>query len=81
MHHVSTVLGPAVSPLLGGFVTQSLGWRWIFYICAILGGFILFVNVFVMRETLYRPNEEKPKTFKARLAYLKFDPVSFCCYC
>jgi EmrB/QacA subfamily drug resistance transporter len=29
---VVTVLGPVVGPVLGGFLVQSLSWRWIFFI-------------------------------------------------
>lgn len=27
--------GPVLGPVAGGFATQSLGWRWIFWIIAI----------------------------------------------
>ena len=69
----STIIGPAFSPLIGGYVAQYLGWRWIFYICTILGGVIFIADVVLLRETLYRPNYEKPKS---RIEYLKFNPVS-----
>ncbi|KAI9260540.1 major facilitator superfamily domain-containing protein [Phascolomyces articulosus] len=72
---LATVLGPAFSPLLGGYITQSLGWRWIFYISTIIGGVVLLADIFLMRETLYRPQQfadrEKPKTIKSWLQYLK----------
>lgn len=29
------LMGPVVGPIAGGFVSQSLGWRWVFWILAI----------------------------------------------
>ena len=30
------ILGPMVGPIAGGFITQSLGWRWVFWVLAIV---------------------------------------------
>ena len=30
------LMGPVIGPVAGGFVTQSLGWRWVFWILAIV---------------------------------------------
>jgi multidrug resistance protein len=30
------LLGPAVGPIMGGYITQALGWRWVFWIVAIM---------------------------------------------
>jgi MFS family permease len=45
---VSTVLGPSLSPILGGILSQYLGWKAIFWFLAIFGGvvFILFLLFF-----------------------------------
>lgn len=33
---VGTVVGPMIGPIVGGSVTQSLGWRWMFWIMSIV---------------------------------------------
>lgn len=32
---VGTVVGPIVGPIVGGYITQALGWRWLFWILSI----------------------------------------------
>lgn len=78
---IRTIIGPAFSPLVGGYVDQYLGWRWIFYLSTMIGGVILIANLLFMRETLHRPqqeDQEKNKSIRERLARLKFNPVSIC---
>lgn len=75
----STILGPAVAPIVGGYIDQYLGWRWIFYIKTIMGGVLIVLNFIFLKETLYTPNSKKlapPANFRERLARLKFNPVS-----
>ncbi|KAG0194553.1 hypothetical protein DFQ28_009761 [Apophysomyces sp. BC1034] len=74
---LGVILGPAVAPLIGGYVDQYLGWRWIFYIKTILGGVIFLLNFVFLRETLYTPSSDlpAPTTFRERLARLKFNPL------
>jgi MFS family permease len=45
---VGTVLGPSLSPILGGILSQYLGWKSIFWFLAIFGGvtFVLFLVFF-----------------------------------
>lgn len=35
---VGPLLGPVIGPVMGGFVAQDLGWRWTFWIMAIIVG-------------------------------------------
>lgn len=37
---VAPFLGPVIGPIVGGFATESIGWRWVQGICAILIGVI-----------------------------------------
>lgn len=48
------ILGPCVGPVAGGYIVQSLGWRWVFWIIAIAAGLIASACYFLVRET-YHP--------------------------
>ncbi|KAJ2898785.1 MFS transporter prlG [Zalerion maritima] len=48
------LLGPVIGPIIGGFVGENLGWRWTFWIIAILSGALSLPCFFFMRET-YAP--------------------------
>ncbi|CAO3635094.1 unnamed protein product [Cunninghamella blakesleeana] len=70
---LGVILGPSFGPLVGGYVNQYLGWRWIFYIKTIIGGVITLLNIFFLKETLYiDPNVERPKG----IARFKFNPFT-----
>ncbi|KAG1106918.1 hypothetical protein G6F42_016564 [Rhizopus arrhizus] len=74
---LGTILGPAVAPIVGGYIDQYLGWRWIFYIKTIMGGVLVILNFIFLKETLYTPNSKilaPPANFKERLTRLKFNP-------
>lgn len=47
-------IGPAIGPLVGGFLFQAKGWRWLYWIQLILAGAIWVVITFTMPET-YTP--------------------------
>jgi len=44
-------LGPALGPLIGGFLSQAKGWRWVFWLQTIVGGVVCILGVVFMRET------------------------------
>lgn len=46
-------IAPVTAPVLGGMMTESMGWRGIFTLLLAIG-FLLLVGGFVMRETLAR---------------------------
>ncbi|KAI7871798.1 major facilitator superfamily domain-containing protein [Spinellus fusiger] len=73
---VGTVLGPAVAPIIGGFVTQYLGWRWIFHIMSIMGGFLTIINFLFLKETLYTPHDPSDAPDNVSIfTKMKFNPL------
>ncbi|KAF3024751.1 hypothetical protein E8E14_005080 [Neopestalotiopsis sp. 37M] len=48
------LFGPSVGPVAGGYLAQAAGWRWIFWLQAILSGLLIPVAIFGMKET-YAP--------------------------
>ncbi|CAI2190601.1 16565_t:CDS:2 [Funneliformis geosporum] len=53
----------ATGPLIGGLITQWLGWRWIFYVLAISGGVILLLLASFLPET-FRPSQGSLRSIK-----------------
>ncbi|KAI1822016.1 MFS general substrate transporter [Xylaria intraflava] len=68
------LVGSAVGPLVGGYITQYLNWRWTFWVVAISTGALFPLSIFALKETyvpvLRRkalkkqglPNEEKAES-------------------
>ncbi|KAL0955612.1 hypothetical protein HGRIS_001847 [Hohenbuehelia grisea] len=49
--------GAHLAPIVGGYVARDLGWRWCFWVGAILNGVMFFFCLFLMPETLF----DRPK--------------------
>ena len=47
-------IGPAIGPLVGGFTSDHLGWRWLYWLQLILSGFCYIFITFTVPET-YAP--------------------------
>ncbi|CAG8954335.1 hypothetical protein HYFRA_00005959 [Hymenoscyphus fraxineus] len=47
-------IGPAIGPLVGGFLSDALGWRWLYWIQLILAAFVYILMAFTVPET-YAP--------------------------
>ncbi|KAI9666512.1 MAG: hypothetical protein M1821_004448 [Bathelium mastoideum] len=45
------LLGPAVGPIIGGFVTQAVSWRWLFWVLSIFHTILMVLFFFLFRET------------------------------
>lgn len=54
LYSLTPLLGPAVGPIAGAFITQGTTWRWIFYSTTILTAVIQAIGLFVLQET-YAP--------------------------
>ncbi|KAI1419958.1 major facilitator superfamily domain-containing protein [Xylaria sp. FL1777] len=48
---VPIIFAPSIGPVIGGVISQYLGWRWIFWFLAILCGFVLIMFLVFMPET------------------------------
>ncbi|KAI1803011.1 bicyclomycin resistance protein [Daldinia bambusicola] len=62
---IGPLLGPIVGPVAGGFLTAAEGWRWSFWLLAIIGGFLSIVMVFSLKES-YAPVILERKAAKLR---------------
>ncbi|KAF5023730.1 hypothetical protein F66182_4204 [Fusarium sp. NRRL 66182] len=62
---VGPILGPIVGPVVGGTVTEALGWRWVFWIIAIMAGVLSVVFLIFSQET-YAPVILARKTKRLR---------------
>ncbi|KAI1078848.1 MFS general substrate transporter [Whalleya microplaca] len=45
------LLGPALGPIIGGAVSQTIGWRWTFWILSIYDGLLVLIAIPVFQET------------------------------
>src|SRR6185503_9616704 len=54
---VPAQLGPVLGPLLGGFITTYISWRWIFFVNVPLG----ILGIFLVTRYFDNPKEDKPR--------------------
>ena len=54
IYALAPLLGPAVGPIAGGFVTENVSWRWIFYATCMVDVLIQISGLFFLQET-YTP--------------------------
>ncbi|KAH8647442.1 multidrug resistance protein [Tricladium varicosporioides] len=48
---IGPLLGPIIGPVAGGYLAQAKGWRWVFWLIAIISGAYTIFAFFFMRET------------------------------
>ncbi|WEW56773.1 hypothetical protein PRK78_002225 [Emydomyces testavorans] len=48
------LLGPVIGPIAGGYLTEAKGWRWTFWVLAIVSGAIT-INTFIFLRESYHP--------------------------
>ena len=66
IYSLAPLLGPAVGPIAGGFITENTTWRWVFYATTIADGLIQLLGLFFLQET-YPPvllHRKKKKLIK-----------------
>lgn len=54
IYSLAPLLGPAIGPIAGGFITENTTWRWAFYATSIADVLIQISGLFFLRET-YAP--------------------------
>lgn len=62
---IGPLLGPIIGPIAGGFLSDAKGWRWNFWLLAIISGFITILMLVVMKES-YAPVLLQRKTERLR---------------
>ncbi|KAF2460448.1 MFS multidrug transporter [Lineolata rhizophorae] len=65
LYSLAPLLGPAVGPIAGGFITQNTSWRWTFHAITITDAIIQLVGLFLLQET-YGPKLLKNKADRLR---------------
>ncbi|CZR58586.1 related to multidrug resistant protein [Phialocephala subalpina] len=45
------LLGPTIGPIAGGYLSESLGWRWDFWFLIIVTGTVFIISILFLRET------------------------------
>lgn len=45
-------MGPCLGPIIGGFIGETVGWRWIYWVLFIFIGIVFAATVALMPETL-----------------------------
>ncbi|KAF2170470.1 hypothetical protein M409DRAFT_19291 [Zasmidium cellare ATCC 36951] len=54
IYTLGPLLGPAIGPVAGGFIAETISWRWGFWIVTIADTVLQVLGLFFLRET-YRP--------------------------
>lgn len=75
------LLGPAIGPIIGGYISQKASWRWCFWVTAIFSGVVTMVSVFLFKESyapviLHRKAKQLRKSTGNKDLYTKFERES-----
>ncbi|MGE5189755.1 MAG: DHA2 family efflux MFS transporter permease subunit [Gemmatimonadota bacterium] len=58
---IGAMFGPIAGPLMGGYITDTLSWRWIFYVNLPIGLFAAFMVTLFIRDPPYIRRAERFK--------------------
>lgn len=51
IYALGPILGPVIGPVAGGYLAEGRGWRWVFWVLAIIGGVFAIASLLFLRET------------------------------
>ena len=58
---IATIVAPVLGPLLGGYLTVTYGWRWIFFVNIPVGLFAVIINYFLVEDPPWEKEKQKRK--------------------
>ena len=59
---VATIVAPVLGPTLGGWITDTYSWRWIFFVNVPVGIFAVVVNFILVEDPPWEKAKQKRKT-------------------
>lgn len=61
---IAPLLGTAIAPILGAFISEAIGWRWIFWTTSITSVVVVCLAFFLLEETFF-PVLQRKRSRKA----------------
>ncbi|KAK3677906.1 hypothetical protein LTR78_002001 [Recurvomyces mirabilis] len=65
IYSLAPLIGPAVGPIAGGFISENTTWRWVFWAVSIADAVIQIAGIFLLQET-WAPKLLDKKTARLR---------------
>ena len=59
---IATIVAPVLGPTLGGWITDTYSWRWIFFVNVPVGIFAVVVNFILVEDPPWEKAKQKRKT-------------------
>ena len=59
---IATIVAPVLGPTLGGWITDTYSWRWIFFVNVPVGIFAVVINYFLVEDPPWEKAKQKRKT-------------------